>query len=107
MPLGALRTHPHGMKSLWQWLQDHWSLLQVKLPPGLAMLGSVVSICTSGFTKQEHIDDIERFFKDRDTKGFDQNLAQSLDVIRTKASWVKRDEQDVTDWLRKNKYVSA
>ncbi len=106
LPLGALRSHPHGMKSLWQWLQDNWAILHAKLPPGLSMLGSVVSICTSGFTKQEHIEDINRFFKDHSTKGFDQNLAQSLDVIRTKASWVKRDEQDVADWLRKNKYLS-
>ena len=105
IPLGALRGHVYGMDALWEWLQENWVALDEKLPPGLSMLGSVVSICTSGFTKQERIDDINRFFRDRDTKGFDQNLAQSLDVIRTKASWVGRDDQDVIDWLKANGYL--
>ena len=105
LPLSALRSHVYGMNSLWEWLQENWVGLNEKLPPSLSMLGSVVSICTSGFTKQEQIDDINRFFRHRNTKGFDQNLAQSLDVIRTKASWVGRDDEDVTDWLKANGYL--
>lgn len=106
LPLGALRGHAVGAKALWQWLKDNWNSLQRKLPPGLSMLGSVVSMCTSAFTKQEDIDDINSFFKNHSTKGFDQNLAQSLDVIRTKKAWVQRDSEDLEGWLRKNGYLS-
>lgn len=106
LPLGALRGHPGGTKALFQWMKDNWDTLHAKLPPGLSMLGSVVSICTSGFTKPEQMDDIRRFFKERSTKGFDQNLAQSLDVIKAKGAWVKRDGDDLEGWLKSNGYLS-
>ncbi|KAI9796039.1 MAG: Aminopeptidase 2 mitochondrial [Piccolia ochrophora] len=99
LPLGGLRTHEDGIKALWQWLQDNWSTLVAKLPPGLSMLGSVVQICTASLTTQEHIEDIKRFYKDKSTKGFDQGLAQSLDAIRAKKLWLERDRGDVEGWL--------
>lgn len=70
------------------------------------MLGSVVQICTSSFTKQEQIDEIIKFFKARSTKGFDQGLAQSLDSIRAKNSWLGRDRSDVESWLKQNQFLS-
>ncbi|KAI9812821.1 MAG: Aminopeptidase 2 mitochondrial [Thelocarpon impressellum] len=106
LPIGALRSHEAGIEALWQWLQENWTTLEKKLPPGLSMLGSVVQICTSSFTKQEQIDDITRFFKERSTKGFDQGLAQSLDAIKAKVSWLGRDKGDVEAWLKENGYLS-
>lgn len=105
LPIGPLRAHEPGVRALWQWLQDNWETLEHKLEPGLSMLTSVVQICTSGFTKQEHIDDIRKFFKDKSTKGFNQGLAQSLDSIKAKASWVERDREDVKEWLKSNGYL--
>jgi aminopeptidase 2 len=69
------------------------------------MLGSVVSLCTSSFTSSEQIDDIDKFFKARSTKGFDQSLAQSFDAIRAKEGWLKRDRSDVEAWLKANNYL--
>jgi aminopeptidase 2 len=86
-------------------MMANWSALEKKLPPGLTMLGSVVSICTSAFTKQEHIDQISKFFGERSTKGFDQSLAQSLDAIKAKSQWIERDAKDVEGWLKDNGYL--
>ena len=69
---------------MWEWMTDNWSAIEKKLPAGLSMLSTVVTICSSGFTKMEHVDKVEAFFKDRSTKGFDQSLAQSLDGIRAR-----------------------
>ncbi|KAI9809810.1 MAG: hypothetical protein M1825_000243 [Sarcosagium campestre] len=99
LPLGGLRTHEAGIEALWQWLQQNWDTLVQRLPPGLSMLGSVVSLCTSGFTKQEQVDDVRRFYKDKSTKGFDQGLAQSLDAVKAKILWLERDRSDVEKWL--------
>lgn len=71
------------------------------------MLGSVVLTCTGGFTTDQAIEDIERFFNKKSLKGFDRSLAQSLDGIRAKAAWVKRDAEDVKTWLKKNKYCPS
>ena len=107
LPLGALRTHDTGINALWQWLQENWSTLEKKLPPGLGMLGNVVQICTSTFTKPAQIEEVNRFFKERSTKGFDQSLAQSLDSIRAKSLWLERDRTDVENWLKGNGYLNA
>jgi aminopeptidase 2 len=105
LPLANLRTSKDGITALWGWMTGNWDLLQKKLPPGLSMLGSVVSMCTSAFTHQDHMDEINKFFSERSTKGFDQSVAQSLDAIRAKAMWIERDSQDVKEWLKVNNYL--
>jgi aminopeptidase 2 len=105
LPISSLRTHPEGVKALWAWVKDNWTELEKRLPPSLTMLGSVISIATSSFTRQEHIQDIEAFFKERSTKGFDKALAQSIDAITAKAAWIERDSQDVKSWLKENQYL--
>ncbi|KAF1984582.1 hypothetical protein K402DRAFT_422789 [Aulographum hederae CBS 113979] len=106
LPLGGLRSHKEGIVELWAWMKDNWDALEKKLPPGLTMLGSVVSICTSSFTHEEHIKDIKAFFDERSTKGFNQSLAQSIDSISAKGKWIERDSKDVEQWLRENGYLS-
>jgi aminopeptidase 2 len=100
MPISNLRTHPAGIEALYGWLTENWDEIARKLPAGLSMLGSVVTICTSSFSSQKDIDRIQKFFSERSTKGFDQNLAQSLDAIRAKSAWLDRDQKDVADWVK-------
>ena len=104
MPLGGLRTHQEGIRALWDSMKTNWDVLVKRLPPGLSMLGSVVTLCTSSFTHRDQMADVEKFFANRSTKGFDQTLAQSLDSIRAKTKWVERDGEDVQEWLKSNGY---
>lgn len=105
LPLGGLRSHREGIVALWGWLKDNWEVIEKKLPPGLSMLGSVVSLCTSSFTDEKMVQEIEAFFKTRSTKGFDQSLAQSFDAVRSKSGWLGRDRGDVEAWLKEKKYL--
>ena len=105
LPLSSLRTHPEGIIELWSWVQENWAELEKRLPPSLSMLSSVVSIATSSFTHREHIDEIQKFFAEKSTKGFDKALAQSCDAIRAKAAWIERDSEDVKTWLKEHGYL--
>ncbi|KAK3715670.1 Aminopeptidase 2 mitochondrial [Vermiconidia calcicola] len=105
LPLAALRTHREGIEAFWAWMRENWDILRKKMPPSFTLLGSVVSMATSGFTKEEQLKDVESFFSDKSTKGFDRNLAQSADAIRSKAGWLGRDKEDVEAWLKDNKYL--
>ena len=106
LPLAGMRLHEHGITALWTWMKESWEPLQKVLPPGLTMLSSVVSICTSALTKKEQWEDVEAFFKEKSTKGFDRALAQSSDSVRAKDMWRTRDAEDVKGWLTEKGYLS-
>lgn len=98
LPLTALRTHTDGAEALFGWMTENWEELSRRFPAGLSMLGTIVSICTSTFTRQSDLERVQKFFETRSTKGFDQGLAQSLDSIRAKAAWLDRDRDDIAAW---------
>ncbi|KAI9668236.1 MAG: Aminopeptidase 2 mitochondrial [Bathelium mastoideum] len=106
LPIAGMRLHERGIEALWTWMTQHWEELQTVLPPGLTMLSSVVAICTSALTKKEQWDEVEAFFKDKSTKGFDRALAQSSDSVRAKDMWRTRDAEDVKAWLKERGYLS-
>lgn len=106
MPTAGLRSHPEGIEALFKWMVSNWDELYKRLPPALSMLGSMVQIMTSSFTKPEQLAQVEKFFADKNTSGYDQALAQSLDGVRSKISWLGRDKSDVAGWLKENGYTS-
>ncbi|GJJ10179.1 hypothetical protein Clacol_004405 [Clathrus columnatus] len=48
----------------------------------------------------EDAQELEDFFKDKDTSKINQSLAQALDLIRAKAAWSERSKDDVKNWLQ-------
>lgn len=106
IPMQGMRAHRRGIERLWRWLTENWDEIYKLLPPGLSMLGSVVTLASSGFTKQEQKNEVEKFFQAKDTKGFDQSVAQTLDIITAKSNWSTRDGDVIAQWLKKNDYSS-
>lgn len=105
LPIAALRSHPAGIEALFDWMTTNWDELCKRFPAGLSMLGTIVTLCTNGFTSKEQMARVEKFFGDKSTKGFDQGLAQSLDAIRAKHAWIVRDRAVVEGWVRENGYL--
>ncbi|KAI0424924.1 peptidase family M1-domain-containing protein [Xylaria sp. FL1042] len=107
LPTSGLRSHAEGVEVLFNWLTEKWPEIYKRLSGNPPILGSMVTICTSSFTKPEQLERVEKFFKDIDTKSFDQPLAQSKDAIRSKVSWLARDRDDVATWVKENGYKKA
>ncbi|KAI1300304.1 peptidase family M1-domain-containing protein [Xylaria venustula] len=107
LPTSGLRSHAEGVEVLFNWLTEKWPEIYKRLSGNPSILGSMVTICTSSFTKPEQLEKVENFFKDIDTKSFDQPLAQSKDAIRSKISWLARDRDDVATWVKENGYKKA
>ncbi|PWY93461.1 lysine aminopeptidase apsA [Aspergillus sclerotioniger CBS 115572] len=104
MPLGGLRNHAAGIEARWTWLKNNWDAIYKRLPPSLGMLGTVVQLSTASFSTEQQLKDVQEFFQSKDTKGFDRAVEQSLDSIRAKVNWVKRDRADVESWLKANSF---
>ncbi|KAK7970779.1 hypothetical protein PG996_000791 [Apiospora saccharicola] len=103
LPASGLRSHPEGIEALFNWLTKSWSGVYKRLSGNPPILGSMVTVCTSAFTQQGQLDRVDAFFKEQDTKAFDQPLAQSKDSIRSKIAWVARDSHDVATWVKEYK----
>ncbi|PHH86950.1 hypothetical protein CDD83_9549 [Cordyceps sp. RAO-2017] len=104
MPVSGLRGHAAGIEAMFTWMTENWDKMYERLPPSLSMLGTMVSIMTSGFTTQEQLSRVDKFFGDKSLSGYDQSLEQSKDSVRSKISWLGRDRQDVAAWLKANGY---
>lgn len=89
---------------LWQWFTVNWDKIYKILPPGLSMLGSAVSVAIRGLGTASDKENVESFFKNKDTAGFDQALAQSLEALNSKIAWVERDSQAIKEWISTNGY---
>lgn len=85
-------------------MEGNFDELLKRLPPSLSMFGSMIQIMTSSFSKPEQLAKAEAFFKDKNTNGYDQSLAQSFDSVRSKIAWLARDRGDVAKWLKENGY---
>lgn len=105
MPISGLRSHPGGIETMFDWMTSNWETMYEKLPPSLPMLGSMVTIMTSGFATQEQLSQVDDFFAEKNNNGYDQSLEQSKDAIRSKVLWVGRDREDVSAWLKANGYL--
>ncbi|CAG1976831.1 unnamed protein product [Fusarium graminearum] len=105
LPLAGLRAHKEGIVALWGWVKENWDVLTKRLPPGMSLLGDMVAISTSSFTHADQIDDVKSFFEQKGSKGFELELAQSLDSMKARQNWLARDKEDVKQWLIQNKYL--
>ncbi|CCF60115.1 hypothetical protein KAFR_0J00470 [Kazachstania africana CBS 2517] len=105
-PMVGLRSHKEGINALWAWLQKNWTEIVDRLQPGSPVLGHVLNLSTSGFTSVHAIDEINKFFGDKSTKGFDSNIAQSIDTIKAKTQWVNRDGKVVEAYLKEHGYMN-
>lgn len=105
MPVSGLRGHAEGIDAMFAYMTKNWDAMYKHLPPALSMLGNMVMIMTSGFTKKEQLARVEAFFADKNNNGYDQSLEQSKDSIRSKISWLDRDGEDVAAWLKTNGYA--
>lgn len=105
MPIGGLRSHVDGITERWAWMKENWETLVKALPPTMTMLSSVVTICVGGFTREKQMDEVVKFFSDKEKTGFDMALNQALDGIKAKESWLQRDSENVAHWLSSNGYL--
>jgi aminopeptidase 2 len=89
MPISGLRAHKEGIEMRWHWMCSVWDELVKRLPPSGTMLSSVVGICAGGFTREEHRERVEGFFKTKDTKVCFYTLPIWLiwDVLLTDCVW--------------------
>ncbi|KAJ7489904.1 leucyl aminopeptidase, partial [Mycena galericulata] len=64
-------------------------------------LNHLVTISFAALSTREDYEDVEAFFKDKDNSKYSMALAQTLESIRTRITYIERSSDDLTEWLNK------
>lgn len=90
---------------IWKWFQENWDKATEKMANPV-ILDRFIRLTLSKFTDAKYLDEIEAFFKDKDTSGFNRTLEQVKDNVRGRIAYRERDAAVIKEWLTANKYIS-
>jgi len=103
--LSGLSTHAAGVEALFDTLLTRYDDVGKRFRGGLGTsLSRLLPSYCRGRATDEQADKLEAFFAGKETKGFEKALAQTVEEIRIKAAWVKRDEHALREWLSTHGY---
>ncbi|PTB63773.1 aminopeptidase N [Trichoderma citrinoviride] len=100
---GNLAAHPVGRNAQWEFMKSNWDQVVAKLGNPI-VVDRFIGLSLKTFTDVAVLDDIEQFFKDKDTHSFDRTLETAKDRIRGRAAYKKRDSEALKQWLSSNGY---
>ncbi|KAI0484343.1 peptidase family M1 [Xylariaceae sp. FL0804] len=101
----SLATNSTARPLQWKFMQEHWDQLTAKMANPV-VLDRFVKISLNKFTDAAYVDEIEAFFRGRDTSAFDRTLEQVKDAIRGRAAYRQRDADKIREWLAANGYAA-
>ena len=90
---------------LWGYMKDHWESVSAHLSSNNVVFDRFVQMGLSNYVDRSIGEDIESFFKDKDTGPYARSLVVVLDTIRTASHYKERDEQSVYEWLKTHGYA--
>ncbi|KAI1863297.1 uncharacterized protein JN550_009617 [Neoarthrinium moseri] len=104
--LGAVLSGNSAARPLlWKFFQDNYDLATKKMANPI-VLDRFIRVTLNKFTDAKYLDEIDAFFRGKDTSAFDRTLEQVKDVVRGRAAYRQRDAAAIKEWLAANQYIS-
>jgi aminopeptidase N len=98
----TLAGNAYAREQMWQFVQKNWESKILTMYKGShAMLAYMVALPLRGFSTYEKADEGEAFFKDHPVPEATMKLSQVLETIRSKASWLERDNDELEAFFTK------
>ncbi|KAJ7748797.1 leucyl aminopeptidase [Mycena maculata] len=94
----GLKSNPVARRLLAKFFQDNYDALSKRFATN-SMLKYFIEACFGGLSTQADYDDVETFFKDKDTSRYSMALAQALETIRARIAYIGRTKDDLSAWL--------
>lgn len=102
---GALAANRVSRPLLWQFIKNNWGQIIEKIGGNPIVLDRFVNVSLSKFTSYKDVEEIEDFFKDKDTSAYNRTLDAAKDKVRGRAAYRERDAAVLKEWLVTNKYA--
>ncbi|PLW07667.1 hypothetical protein PCASD_21723 [Puccinia coronata f. sp. avenae] len=68
-------------------------------------IGRLIQYSFDQFTTDADRQSVIDFFKDKDTSIYQSALAQGLDTVKSNASWLTRDKENIIQWLKTKQFL--
>lgn len=105
MLASALSANRIGRPLLWNHIKENWAQMEEKIGSNPIVLDRFVNVSLSRFTSYKDVEEIEAFFKDKDTSPYNRTLESAKDKVRGRAAYRERDAAALKEWLVANKYA--
>jgi aminopeptidase N len=90
---------------LWGYMKGCWESVSARLSSNNVIFNRFVQLGLSSYADRSIGEDIESFFKDKDTGPYARGLVVVLGTIRTASRYKERDEKPVHEWLKTHGYA--
>ncbi|KAH8691108.1 peptidase family M1-domain-containing protein [Talaromyces proteolyticus] len=101
----SLASNSQHRYLLWEYMKTNWDSVVVKISSNNVVFERFLRLGLAKLADGAAARDIEAFFQDKDTGGYDRSLVVVLDSIRADARYKTRDEQSVVEWLQAHGYA--
>jgi aminopeptidase N len=89
----------------WEYTKAKWERIHARLSVSNIVMDRWVKRGLSRYSDFEIEEDIQNFFKDKDTKAYERSLVIVSDTIKGNARYKQRDEKLVLEWLKAHGYA--
>lgn len=101
----TLAANRVGRPLLWKFIKENWAQIESKIGGNPILVDRFIGVSLSKFTSTKDLDEIEEFFKNKDTTAFDRTLGTAKDKVRGRAAYRERDAAVLKEWLVANGYA--
>jgi len=100
----GLAKNQASRRDMFKFVQKNLEDLLVRFK-GNFSIGRLIQYSFDRFTTEADRQSVIEFFKDKDTAIYQSALAQGLDTVKSKASWLSRDKDNIIDWLKSKQFL--
>lgn len=97
-----LGRNPVARPIVWKFLKENWGDFKTKYEGNLTLLVRTLEGVTFGFTDEENLADIKKFFKAHPLEEAKRTMKQVVETIETNIKWRKRALDEIKNWLEKH-----
>uniref|UniRef100_A0A8C8IQR5 Aminopeptidase n=1 Tax=Oncorhynchus tshawytscha TaxID=74940 RepID=A0A8C8IQR5_ONCTS len=99
---GVAGSSKHGRKAAWKFVKDNWEELHNRYQGGF-LISRLIKLSVDGFAIDKMAAEVKSFFESHHAPAAERTVQQCCENILLNAAWLKRDADDIHQYLLKRK----
>uniref|UniRef100_A0A8C9VED8 Aminopeptidase n=1 Tax=Scleropages formosus TaxID=113540 RepID=A0A8C9VED8_SCLFO len=99
---GVASSSKQGRKAAWKFVKDNWDELHNRYQGGF-LISRLIKLTVDGFVDEKMAAEVKSFFESHHAPAAERTVQQCCENILLNAAWLKRDADDIHQYLLKRK----